>query len=819
MESDIRAAMHKLPKSSLDDLYEEDFLSFKRSGQHSESYALEVFSMLLSAREPLSPKAIIQALATTARGEDETMTTNKLIYICHNLVVEDRELDILRFSHISFQEFLETRAELAPGIANSVVATKCLNVCLNGFSPDLEAESDRSLKDDFYQYSAVYWAYHCHLAGTDTVNKTMKRLEEFIFDGDDINLSFLDWLDVASKFARCLPNDHLLKKKLDSARNSQGSPLFAACFFGLGIIIERLTQSTLYDWNQENDLGQSGLYLAAVAGHQPIVESLLRHQANVNIEGGRFGYPLHAACYNGHTGIMKMLMEHGADPSLGSKNALEYAVLAGQQKSALQLLNGNLSISTQEEYDRIVLQAAEAGYADVIQLLQDKYAFSIGRTGWLQDRAVNFALFKGRTNVIERHLQRLGDPKTDMPKGAISTAALGGQDIMVRLLLKIGLNLDEEGTFGTPLRAASIMCHESTVKFLLEVGATPRTSGALGPPLHAAAMQGHSKIIQSLLDHGAEVNYCGGLYGTALQAAAYRGHPRAVELLLDAGADVYTAGFSPDALHAASESGNEDIVRLLLERGYEGTRTRFGVVQAAPYPNEYIDLLRDATLDHHRAKNSVRDLAQTRSLQDKISFINNTIRGIEIPEEVPNLPYRNGQDRFEDRYAIRAAAANGHRGVVQLLLSQRDQIHVPDTEIVAALREACQNGHEEVVGLLLSYHVAIRDVIAGLEAAANKGHLKVVTVILDHLNPQNSSQRRTSLKERFDLECSEQSDDSIQSLSRRVPITAVPLNRNFWSSRPEQEHNLYTKLASVIMNAASGAGHLSILRKGQELVT
>lgn len=76
-------------------------------------------------------------------------------------------------------------------------------------------------------------------------------------------------------------------------------------------------------------------------------------------------------------------------------------------------------------------------------------------------------------------MQKLSDPRTDMPKDAIATAALGGQDAMISLLVDQGIDLNEEGVFGTPLRAASITCHESTVRLLLRLDANLHMSGFL----------------------------------------------------------------------------------------------------------------------------------------------------------------------------------------------------------------------------------------------------------------------------------------------------------------------------------------------------
>lgn len=220
-------------------------------------------------------------------------------------------------------------------------------------------------------------------------------------------------------------------------------------------------------------------------------------------------------------------------------------------------------------HDSILQQAAEAGFADVGQFLQKQYASLYGDHGSSRCRAVGMAIFRGRIGVIERYMQKLSNPKRDIPADAIATAALAGQDIMISLLVDQGLDLNQEGVLGTPLRAPSVMGHESTLKLLLGLGANLHVPGSFGEPLQAAAMRGHKSITGTLLSHGANANSKSGLYGTALQAAAHSGHQKVVEILLNASANVHRDGFSHDAFHATSEGGHEGIIRLMLERGFK----------------------------------------------------------------------------------------------------------------------------------------------------------------------------------------------------------------------------------------------------------
>ena len=149
--------MRALSKNTLNELYEEDWTQISDSGRRARSYAIQVFSMFLCAQEALS----IQALVKTISQQEETMDLAKMMDIYLNLIILDSELNVLRFAHISFQEFLETRVEFAPHYVHRVAAEICLDLCLEGLPRGME--TDLSPKDYFHHYSAVYWAEHCKI--------------------------------------------------------------------------------------------------------------------------------------------------------------------------------------------------------------------------------------------------------------------------------------------------------------------------------------------------------------------------------------------------------------------------------------------------------------------------------------------------------------------------------------------------------------------------------------------------------------------------------------------------------------------------------
>ncbi|CAG2224879.1 unnamed protein product [Mytilus edulis] len=74
--------------------------------------------------------------------------------------------------------------------------------------------------------------------------------------------------------------------------------------------------------NEENYLGLTSLHLASHEGHTNIVKLLLDHGATAvvnkgNINGSR---PLHFAAHEGHKEIVEILLQHGADINQGNNN-------------------------------------------------------------------------------------------------------------------------------------------------------------------------------------------------------------------------------------------------------------------------------------------------------------------------------------------------------------------------------------------------------------------------------------------------------------------------------------------------------------------
>lgn len=290
--------------------------------------------------------------------------------------------------------------------------------------------------------------------------------------------------------------------------------------------------------------GHTGLRTAlhhAVSGeHEPAVALLLDRGANPDIrDEGDDATPLHFAAEKNHLGIIRLLVEHGAD-TIGDGtwhelDILGWATVFGPGRTevidyllshrARWTISSAVSMGANDEIRRLVAE-------DPAVLLHRMDVTNLRRT------PLHLAVVKERPDTAALLLELGADPSLLDAGGLtpLAQAAFLGQRDLADRMIAAGAPLD--------LPAAVALGREDDIARL--VAAEPGSlaiGGRWETIIVRAAEASTGSIVAKLLQHGASVH----------------ARDRA-----DAAVD-QTAGYTP--LHAAAYRGNADAVTVLMEHG------------------------------------------------------------------------------------------------------------------------------------------------------------------------------------------------------------------------------------------------------------
>lgn len=377
------------------------------------------------------------------------------------------------------------------------------------------------------------------------------------------------------------------------------------------------------DPNILDEKGVTSLYYVAVRGHEKVADILLEKGAGVNVQGGRYGNALQAACYRGHEKVADKLLEKGAGVNAQGGpygNALQAACEVGHETTIrllikweanpLKLIYGDWSpldaaarrgdLSVVE----LFLQGAQNTTSTLIQEAPDTSDFF-----WLESARIANEATAGAKRLMSIHGHAL-----------ILATSKGFEDVS-RLILKANHTLELCFRYCTssllassnPLReellartdchsshreghsscccnivlAAACSQNQSLLAMLLsfEGGTEFRSENAavhdkeaticilqdLGRDIRTftdAAGKGDRVLLERMLPN-LRVNVQDGCGWSALHKAANNGHAETVRWLLeDIRADLHLRlENGSKAIHCAAQQGHMEIASLLVEKG------------------------------------------------------------------------------------------------------------------------------------------------------------------------------------------------------------------------------------------------------------
>ncbi|XHG08763.1 hypothetical protein AWENTII_011856 [Aspergillus wentii] len=689
-----RIALEKPPSGSnlYDRMYGDAMERIQCKMDGLKDLAMRVLLWVFLATQPVTVLELQHALALAGDRDasvfnHEHMTDAELITsMCSGLVTVDCNSQIVRLVHYTTHEYFDRNWTTWFPNGHSDIASTCIAyLSLDVFetsSHSKEELDDRLQLYPLYSYSAKNWGVHA---------RRQSVAEALVM--------------------RLLGNENKV--------HSSAQVLQIQCHCKFRSVI------CACDFHAKCEIKPSALHLAVYFGLEGIFQILLLnngHAMDARDSHGRTA--LSWAAEHGHEGLVRCLLESGADATLKDiygHTAFARAAKSGHYAIAKILANSSGIDSNDISLQLAFLRAACHGFLSVVQLF-------LGRG------------FDPRFN----------DP--EFGRTPLSQAAEYGQTDIVRLFLDIdidpnsedvnGGNSTQDNTGKTPLMWAAMNDRLSIAQLLLEKGADPSKQEKDGQgALYFAITKGHIQIVMSLLDHGVDIHAKSIEGHSALHEAAMNNHSEIVALLLNRGCDANARDLKGNtALHHAGSHGNRKMALSLLDHGadinaraiWQNTAIHNAITyEGSPGPLQFVRLLLSRGFDV-----SSRDIFGLTVLHSAAS--NGWLETVELLLSHGIDINAKGE---KGNTALHFAITNGHLEIAKLLIEQDIDVNVTDEKGTTALHFAVSNGHLEIVNLLLEKDINVnitrKNGNTACHIAAKNGRNDFVELLLNRgLNTQ-----------------------------------------------------------------------------------
>ncbi|MBI5447261.1 MAG: ankyrin repeat domain-containing protein [Gammaproteobacteria bacterium] len=295
---------------------------------------------------------------------------------------------------------------------------------------------------------------------------------------------------------------------VDPITHLRHTPLHLAAYFNQPLAVRTLIVRGGADIHAVNIEGFSAVHLAAVKGHDKVIEYLWRHGAKIDTFNRHGAAPIHTAVYANHRSTLLFFLQKGIPFDTPRADGFTPLMIA-----------------------------LEKNYTELARFL-----------------------LKQDANVMAQSNEGLS---------CIHLAVLSGKQDMILELLQRGAPVDTPKREGvTPLMLA-LEQHPETAWLLLAHGASHRTQSQDGRScLHSAAFGGNCSLITYLLEKNLSVHTQDHEERTPLHFAATTGKIDAINLLLANGATLDARDIHGDPpLSFTLQENHLMAARLLLEKG------------------------------------------------------------------------------------------------------------------------------------------------------------------------------------------------------------------------------------------------------------
>ncbi|CAC5401582.1 unnamed protein product [Mytilus coruscus] len=501
--------------------------------------------------------------------------------------------------------------------------------------------------------------------------------------------------------------------------NTRGqTPVFISSLKGHLEIVELLLHHNC-NINQLDDIGGSPFYFSCQNNHIDICKLLLRQteKPDINIRPYNFGHtPLIVSSFKGDLQLVNLLIQHNCDVNLqdkGLRSALHYAVFKNHKNIVRILLENNINVNLLDNQQKsALLYACDKGHTDIVQLLLDDRCVSntsfqcdINQGTKSGTLPLWVACFKGYTKIVKMLLQQNCEVNKLDEKGgnsfyiACQNNHIDICNLLIEHHVKLNINISLNDLGYTPLIIASFKGNIAVVELLLKNKCDVNLCDKENRSALFCAVRGNQiKIVKLLLDHDADFTLCDVNRRNVLHVASMYGFTDILKLLLTYISDIDTYdSHQQTALHFAVKKGHEDTVKELLQRNCNPNlcNDEFqSPLHTASYFG-YANLVK--ILLEYNSNANIRDEYKRTALHRAVEKEN---------KEVVQIFLQSNHDiNLSDCYrgsALHIAILENYEDVVDLLLQfSRCDINLQNEELKTPLFIACEQGKQNLVKLLL----------------------------------------------------------------------------------------------------------------------
>jgi len=336
------------------------------------------------------------------------------------------------------------------------------------------------------------------------------------------------------------------------------------------LVLQQLVQLQDAASNHDAD-GYTALQFAARNGHTDIVALLLQHGADVDAAThGDQDTALHLSTLHGFDDVVQQLLEAGADidaQNIDGSTALHIAAEAGDLQLVQLLVGAEADVNVQDwGGETALILAAQQGHTEVVRKLLS--AGAIAETAACSDgyRALHHAAMQGHLTITNLLLAKeaaesccgLDDPRVKT----------GGKAPQPRLAAPVG----QASTAGTQPAGAATDASTSTDSESSDSGSDEREDDC-ATPLQLAAQFNQPRVVTRLLSAAAAADHDDDSdtnsdtdMADALHAALASGSTACFDLLVAAGA-LQSGVDTSTLMYEAISRDDSAAVRQLLEAG------------------------------------------------------------------------------------------------------------------------------------------------------------------------------------------------------------------------------------------------------------